>query len=166
MATLIRPGALPLTLVSTSIDVDKEQPVTEHPIESGAAVVDHSQDRPANIKIVAMVSAVGVLETTASDVRTWLEGSRGQLVSASLPIHGAMSNLMVEGWTAIYDHLVRQNVTIRLKEVDFAEALTVPVPPATAAIGGLSSASSGGSNAASADRTLLNNADVAVGNSR
>lgn len=115
------------------VDFSPEALVTEHPIELGANVTDHTQVRPYRFAVEAIVTASprGVVPApTALQVATsYLEGAVGQLLNVVIDGVGTFNNYTLEACP--YSVTSRQSrvFSLRFKQIRIAASVSVTIPP-------------------------------------
>ena len=106
--------------------------VSEHPLETGASVVDHTQREPDRLSVLAVISESPLAPATVGGVRRiqealdWLDASVGRTLRLVSRVRSS-GDLLLTGWP--YEVTTRRSirVSLALREVRFAEVETVIV---------------------------------------
>lgn len=142
-AVFIRETGETIALDNTfDVSVSYVSTVTDHPVETGVNVSDHSQPRAPEISVTGLVSETPRV-TAGREVSYPDTDNRGReivasfvaakdsaaLMTAVLPGHGVFENVVV---TSIRPQVVNVNVkrfSISLRQVRLADRITVNIPP-------------------------------------
>lgn len=117
----------------TEVQVDRRYSVTQHPVESGLAVVDHVQPQPGTVTLTCVVT-----ETPATGqggpVRVrerlaWINqtAAEGRLVDVVTRRHGVLVGYALSGVGYVVDRVARLQFDLSLTEVRIASVSTVTV---------------------------------------
>ena len=117
--------------------VDRSANITDHPIESGGSITDHSQRLPWTVTLRGLqtetpflADVFGVGPARIADTLAWLDASMGQLLTLAVPDSPTIRNLMIQA--APYTGNVSNSVdlTVTLKQVRIVETQSVAIPSA------------------------------------
>ena len=142
-ATIIRETGEAIALDNTfEVGVSHLSIVSDHPIERGVNVSDHSQPRPAEITISGVVTETPLVVAGRS---TTFEGSdnRGREVVAALvaakddgalldvivPGSGLIEGVVVQSIRSTVVSVTATRVSITLRQIRHAEPVSVSIPP-------------------------------------
>lgn len=118
-------------------DIVQDVRVTDHPIEDGSSVSDHSQTLPLRIVITCLVteSPISSFESEIDGVQrildafSFLNGAVGQLLSYQSDRYGLYESMMIEGFPSSVTKMRSAPFTISLKQVKIATFATVDIAP-------------------------------------
>ncbi len=105
--------------------------VTDHPVEGGSDVSDHTQKMPDTLvfrgRITATPLGVGVPGRLERGV-SWFERNEGKLISVTAP-RGIFSNVIVTRWDHGDQGLQELLFDVTMRQVIIAFGVSVPIPP-------------------------------------
>ena len=117
--------------------VDRSANITDHPVESGGSITDHSQRLPWTVTLRGLqtetpflADVFGVGPSRIADTLAWLDASTGQLLTLAVPDSPTIRNLMIQ--SAPYTGNVSNSVelTVTLKQVLIVDSQSVAIPSA------------------------------------
>lgn len=142
-AVFIRETGESIALDNTfDVTVTYASTISEHPVESGANVADHSQPRTPEIVVSGLVTesprVVPGREVTyegadnrAREIIASLVAAKndGALLTAVLPGHGVFENVVVASIRPSVTNIKGTRFNITLRQIRIAERITVQIPP-------------------------------------
>lgn len=117
--------------------VDRNANITDHPIESGGSITDHSQRLPITVTLRGLQTETPFLSDVfgtgpdrIADTLAWLDASMGRLLTLAIPDAPTIRNLMI--MAAPYTGNVSRSVdlVVTLKQVLIVETQSVAIPSA------------------------------------
>lgn len=153
------------------VDFSPEASITEHPVEIGANVTDHTQVRPYRftVEAIATASPRGVVPAPLAidNAIMFLEGALGKLVTAVIDGVGTFTSYTIEAFPYSVTTRKARVFSIRFKQIRIASSVTVTIPPRTpapvAATGAPSAQGLGQQAAVAAPESLLSAAANLLG---
>ena len=115
------------------VDFSPEALVTEHPVELGAEVSDHVQQRPLRFTVEAMVTGSPLspvpVPSAIDQAVGFFERALGQLGTVLIDGEGTFPTTILEGYNHSRTAVAGRVFSLRFKQVRIASALSVPIPP-------------------------------------
>lgn len=134
--SIIRDDGQTLTLDGTFREQwSQEQRATDHPIEDGSTVTDHLQPLPRSLTLDCSVTETPlgpVSGLTGAErvlaARDFLDGCRQQVLSVVTSRFGTLENMALITWTYNITSARSLPLTLRFRELEFAETGSVQIP--------------------------------------
>lgn len=119
--------------------VDRSANITDHPIESGGSITDHSQRLPWTVTLRGLqtetpflADVFGVGTARIADTLAWLDASMGRLLTLTVPDSPTIRNLMIQAAPYTGNASNSVDMTVTLKQVLIVETQSVAIPGAFA----------------------------------
>lgn len=117
-------------------DFSPEAVVTEHPVEFGAEVTDHVQQRPLRFSVDTLVTESPLLAPVPGALELaeqFFEQAMGQLLTVTIPGKGTYINCVLEAYPSSITNRRARAFTLRFRQVRIASAVSVAIPARTPA---------------------------------
>lgn len=124
--------------------------ITDHTVEDGAVLTNHKQRMPASLTMEGVVTGIDIAGTGSTglarmlEVEAWIEsaGAANTLLDVYIPSRPGLGSCMLTLYRAAMSPDVKLDVTIGLREVQFATSMST----GAVLVGGGGGGGAGGNN--------------------
>lgn len=116
---------------------DGKATVSDHPIEDGSRIADHSQAEPLQISLEVGVTETPLVddggpvgEERITEAMRFLDeaGRAGEPLTVTIPRAGVYDQMVLTGWPNTFDRQKSSTFEVMLKQIEIAETVIVRVP--------------------------------------